>query len=421
MLRDSGSFDAASLELSGERIGPSVSPPADAPPWFAIPGLRNAHVHLDLSFARGVKRATRGFGAWVLDLLAARGPFNPSHLQRAAMVGAAEALASGTTAVGDIDSSGAAASAVAASGLKGVSFHEVLGSRDPEEIRRGLVAWIEGFSNRARSHRTRAGVSPHAPYSTPASLYELCAEIANRIPVAYSTHIAETLAEGRFLASGDGEFKDLLDALGARSPFSTPPGMRPLEYLSSHGRVPPGALLAHVNYCDPSDFEGLRTSGAIVVYCPRSHNFFGHRWHPVREMLDAGVCVALGTDSIASNSSLSMFEEMAFLRAARPDLSPAETFSMATRAAANLLDGGSGRLDEGESADLVVVEARGGVPSSLVSALDVVTSGAVDVVATIVGGEVCFARGGAEEHLLPLTRPALGVSSFDPRPDSPFG
>lgn len=138
VLVDSQTLHSGSLAIEGGRVASRVGEPNQAPPWFAIPGLRNAHVHLDLSGVGFVRRADRGFAAWVLDLLRARGPFDPRTLERSAAIGARLALESGTTSVADIDSSGSSASAVARSGLKGISFREILGATPLDAVASSL-------------------------------------------------------------------------------------------------------------------------------------------------------------------------------------------------------------------------------------------------------------------------------------------
>lgn len=399
-LFDGSRYEPLAPVLDGARIAGFEAPDPGAPPFFAIPGFRNAHVHLDLSDVSGVPRADRGFASWVLDLLRTRGPFDPAQLQRAAGRGARAALASGTTAVVDIDSSGAAASAVSAAGLKGLACREMLGGRNADEFHADVASWIERFESFAPRGRLRPGVSPHAPYSTPRALYDAAFRLAATAPCGLTTHLAETRAEAEFVARGSGEFAALLAHLGARSPFDQAPGTTPIRYLADIAAWPPGLLLAHVNYPEPGDLDLLRDRGAIVVHCPRSHAFFSHSAHPIEEFLAAGVRVALGTDSLASNGSLSMLDELAYLAVARPRLDRARLFDHATRSAAAEIDGGRGVLEPDGEADIAVLAAPGGAPSSLDEALGAVTDGRACVVATIVDGEVCYVRPGAEEQIL---------------------
>ena len=402
-------FWRGGLSLRDGRIHDLEGPTAGAARLLAIPGLRNAHVHLDLSDIADVPRATRGFARWVLDLIARRGGLDPARRQRAAALGAAESLSTGTTSVGDIDSSGAAAATVAAAGLKGISFREVLGGVAVEEA----AAWGKSFERFAPGGRLQAGVSPHAPYSTSPAQYVETSELAVRGGLGWTTHLSETAAELEFVTHGTGELREMLETLGAPLPFDEIPGRSPVAYLDELGCLHERALLAHVNHADEDDVRRLARSGAAVVYCPRSHNFFGHPAHPITRLRAAGVPVALGTDSRASNGSLSMFAEMAFLRAARPDLAAADVFEMTTAAAAGRLDGGSGRLEPGAEADLVVVECSSGGPESLEEALHAVTTGAVRVVATLVSGDACYVRADAVAGWPALTPKSGGLLSSE--------
>lgn len=407
-LVDADSRVPGSLEIRGGRVSRIGRPaPAGAARRLAVAGLRNAHVHLDLSLVRGVPRATQGFAAWVFDLLRCRGPFDPSAFQRGAEAGCREVLSTGTVAVGDIDSSGAAAAVVAASGLKGIAFREILGSGKDEATLLDLERWLDAFPGFAPAGRVLPGVSPHAPYSTSPGLYRGAARIARARRITLTTHAAETLAEREFLDDGGGEFRALLERLRAPNPRAvgaTP--ARPLRLLEELGVLGRATLLAHVNYLEPDDIERLARTQAAVVYCPRSHAFFGHPAHgrhAIDRMLAAGVRVALGTDSRASNGSLDLFEEMAFLRAARPDLAPATIWRAATETGASLLDGGSGRLADGEPADLAIVEFPHDVPPTAAACVDALTLGAGTVVATYVDGQLVHASPAAGAETLPLT------------------
>lgn len=407
-LVDAGSRVAGSLELRGTRVSRIGRPsPSGVGRRLAVAGLRNAHVHLDLSLVRGVPRATRGFAAWVLDLLRCRGPFDPAAFQRGAEAGCREVLSTGTVAVGDIDSSGASAAVVAASGLKGIAFREILGSGKDEATLLDLERWLDAFPGFAPAGRVLPGVSPHAPYSTSPGLYRGAARLARARRIALTTHAAETLAEREFLDHGGGEFRELLERV--RAPNPRPPGaapVRPLRLLAELGVLGRSTSLAHVNYPEPDDLGLLVETQAAVVFCPRSHAFFehgAHGRHPIDRMLAAGVRVALGTDSRASNGSLDLFAEMSYLRAARPDLAPAALWRAATETGASILDGGSGRLAEGEPADLVVVEFPYDVPPTAAECVDALTLGSGVVIATYVDGKLAYAHPDAGADALPLT------------------
>ncbi|MFH0944219.1 MAG: amidohydrolase family protein [Planctomycetota bacterium] len=392
------------MEIRAGRIEAVGGPGGDLP-VFAIPGLRNAHCHLDLSEVGRPPGSGEGFARWVLGLVERRRGLDRRALAGAARVGASEALSTGTTAIADIDSTGASFQAVAESGLKGIGFFECLSSGGADAQVRSAEAWLAAVQAGPRQAAFRPGLSPHSPYSCSAELYQRLARLAKKEGLLLTTHIAETREELDFLLAGGGDLRTLLKRLGAVPPFDSPPGVPPIQYLDRLGCLGPGTLLAHANYPAEGDMDLLARSGATVVYCPRSHAFFCHEEHPVARYLEAGVNVALGTDSLASNTTLSMFDEMAFLRRARPDLSSAGVFDLATRSGAPLLDGGSGLLEPGQPADMVLVRSDSGLPASLAEALDQLTSGLVKVLATLVSGRICHVSNELEDGLLPLTWP----------------
>ena len=276
--------------------------------------------------------------------------------------------------------------------LRKVVFEEVLGFR-PEralEIVEALETRLEGsaagdfFSN---------GCSPHAPYSVSAELYKAVGELASRRGIPLATHLAETRAELEFLRYGTGEFSDFLAQMGALPAGWKPPALAPVFYLEKLGLLGESTVLIHCNCLDPESMAQILSHRCSVVYCPRSHAFFGHEEHPVRRLLDLGVNVALGTDSLASNQSLSILDEMRFLYRERRDLKTEEILRMATlNGAAALRFGGMlGRLRRGYWADMTIL----GLPRNLSSRnlTSQILEGAGECIATVVRGEVALQRG----------------------------
>jgi cytosine/adenosine deaminase-related metal-dependent hydrolase len=171
-----------------------------------------------------------------------------------------------------------------------------------------------------------------------------------------------------------------------------PPGLSPVPYLDSLGALQPSALLIHCNYLDQESMISILRSRSSVAYCPRSHAYFGHERHPVRELLDMGVNVALGTDSLASNSSLSILDEMRFLHRTRKDLKCEEILRMATLngAAALHFGGVLGRLRRGYWADMTILRLpESACAKNLASQI---LEGAGECIGTIVEGRVVWRR-----------------------------
>ncbi len=360
-----------------------------------LPGLVNAHTHLELTgLYRGIAEFSC-FTDWLAQLVQKRRLWTESDYRESVLEGAEQSLSAGTTLVGDISASGVSAAALQATGLRKVVFHEVLGLL-PEKIAEGVAGLKARFETLQADSLLRCGISPHAPYSTAADLYRAAAGVALDRQVPIATHISETMAEGEFLESGSGEFKEFLFQIGALPTDWKPPALQPVLYLDSLGVLQPSALLVHCNYLDRDSMAAILRSRSSVAYCPRSHAFFGHKDHPVRQLLDMGVNVAIGTDSLASNSSLSILDEMRFLFRTRKDLKSQEIIRMATLNGAAALDfgGALGRLRRGYWADMTILQLpEDTCAKNLVSQ---VLEGAGDCIGTVVQGKVVWRKKGIE-------------------------
>ncbi len=323
-----------------------------------LPGLVNAHVHLELSHLRTGAPPT-SFVRWLTDLMKQSGPGDPAA---AAAAGAAESLRFGVTAVGDITAFPAATRpVVAASGLAGTSYGEVramAGRRSFLEPR--LTAAAEPIA----SDRLRPGVSPHAPYSIELGGYRRCLAVAREMGLPLATHLAETTDEAAFLADHAGPFRDLWQLLNAWTPDVPRFPGGPVRLARSLGLLDhPGTLLAHVNHADDAELAMLAAGRASVVYCPRTHAYFAHPPHRWRDMLAQGINVAVGTDSRASAPDLNLVDDLRLLRRLAPDVPAMDLWATATTRAATAIGRADvGRLAVGRPADAVAFPVTGGDP-----------------------------------------------------------
>jgi aminodeoxyfutalosine deaminase len=358
-----------------------------------IPGLVNAHVHLELTSLYNKLTKFRSFTDWISQLIHCRQSWTMEDFLSSAAEGSRLSLASGTTLSGDITSSGFGWSAANDHNLRRIVFEEILAlSSDRVDA---VLSQLNRLLKKAPSNPLLIhGISPHAPYSVSQELYRRSSELARRRRILLTSHVAETPAELQFLQTGTGEFRSFLDEIGSLPIKWKPPKLPPVLYLDSLGVLGPSCLLAHCNYLDKHSMAKILNTHSSVVYCPRSHNFFGHKHHPIRQMLDSGINVALGTDSLASNFSLSMIDEMRFLFRKRKDIKPEEIFQAATMngAAALHFGGVLGRLRRGYWADMAVLE----IPQNLKSRhlIGQILEGAGKCIATIVQGKIVFKEGG---------------------------
>ncbi|HEY7311070.1 MAG TPA: amidohydrolase family protein [Gemmataceae bacterium] len=344
------------LTIAGERIV-AVEPAGERPvdvdlgEVAVLPGLVNAHTHLDLTGLRGRCPPSADFTGWLRQVIAHRRSVAPEQIEADIRAGLAESLRFGTTLLGDISGDGGSWDVLVKAPLRAVVFREMLGlpeARASEAWER-LDRWLE---SRSATPTCRPGVSPHAPYSVRSSLF-FAASIRS-VPVA--VHVAETAAEQELLMLCRGPFVSFLRDLDVWAPDGlvedTDHVLRLLTGLSP-------TLLVHGNYLPP---DSAIPPNASIVYCPRTHAAFGHPPHPFRDFLARGVRVALGTDSLASNPDLSILAEMRFLHERRPDVPGDVLLRMATLTGAEALGWAdeTGSLDAGKSADLVVVPLAGG-------------------------------------------------------------
>lgn len=354
-----------------------------------IPGLVNAHTHLELS---GLKREPGPMEEWIVSLVREMRGW-PAHLfLSSAQIGAAASLAAGVTCAGDVSASGESATAMAGGGMRGVVFHEVLGL-DPERADEILAEKMKACDLFPEYEgpipgAVRHGLSPHAPYSASLALYRavLVEARARGWPVA--THLGESAEEVEFLQDGGGALARVHRALNGSLDGFKPSGLRPVAHLDLAGALGGLSLAVHANQTNAEDWALLRKNGVRVCLCPRSARFFDHPFADAARMREAGLELCLGTDSLASSPSLSLLDEARALREADAEISDAELLEMCTRSGAKALGfEGLGVLKPGGAADFCVVCPSRGLGGLHLG--DVFDEDAF-VVCTVTNGEVRY-------------------------------
>lgn len=329
---------------------------------IVLPGLVNPHTHLELSHLTPPADPGR-FIDWLTSVLGSAG--DAAAAGNAVRSGADDSIRFGVTTVGDISRYCAAArEALRASPLRAVSFGEVVGMAK----RKGQLAdrLSAAVATDLATTNVQPAISPHAPYSIDADGYRQCLAAARQQRLPLTTHLAESPDEPIFLSDHAGPFRELWDRLGAWDDAAMPRfAGGPVRYAALLGLLDyPRASLAHVNYCDDADLALLAGGRASVVYCPRTHAYFKHPPHRWRDMLAAGINVAVGTDSRASSPSLNLVEELRMLHRLAPDV-PAQTlWQLATLNAARALglEAEVGSLSPGKYADFAIFRAEGNEP-----------------------------------------------------------
>lgn len=317
-----------------------------------IPGLVNAHTHLDLSGARGLIPPTDPdhFTDWLRGVIAYRRSRTPEQVQHDIRAGLAECLRFGTTLVGDITADGGSWAALAEAPARAVVFRELIGLSLQRAAQ--AMAIVSAITQAPPDTTTcRIGLSPHAPYSVRRALFEKVAELARTHHIPVAVHLAESPGELELLRHHAGPFRDFLQDLGIWHPDAL--SEAPEDWITRRLRRAPDIYI-HANYLTPT--RRIPQNGT-VVYCPRTHAAFGHPPHPFREFLARGVRVCLATDSLASNPDLDILAEARFVRSRHLDFPGDRLLRMITLAGAEALGWANecGSLEAGKSADLVAV------------------------------------------------------------------
>jgi cytosine/adenosine deaminase-related metal-dependent hydrolase len=315
-----------------------------------LPGLVNAHTHLDLTGLRGRCPPSADFTGWLRQVIAHRRNVAPEQIAGDIRAGLAESLRHGTTLLGDISGDGVSWDVLANAPLRAVVFRELLGLT-PERTEQALEAartWLDGHS---ATDRCRPGLSPHAPYSVRMDLFARAALLARVPKCPLAVHLAESRDELELLHHRRGPFVSFLKELGVWDADGLAPSPAFIMKVCNQ-HIP--KLFVHGNYLAPS---ARIPRNSTIIYCPRTHAAFGHPPHPFREFLARGVRVALGTDSLASNPDLSVLAEVRYLHDRFPDVPGDVLLRMATLSGAEALGWAdeTGSLEAGKSADLVVV------------------------------------------------------------------
>jgi aminodeoxyfutalosine deaminase len=328
-----------------------------------IPGLVNAHTHVELSFMNGEPPAGGTYMTWLRDLVARRSAVDSASAAEAAAHTIDAMALRGTVAVGDVANGTWAAPLLARSGLFGLAFHELFGFRaaDAETILGAAALRLEAIDAdadvRAARGRLDNVLTPHAAHTTSHPLLKALGGRAVASGEVLSIHVAESEEETQFLRDGTGPFKDFLIEREAWEAGWKAPGMTPVAYLDRLGVLTPRTLAVHCIHIDHQDLSRLQARGVTVVTCPRSNQRLGVGKAPVTKLLASGIPVALGTDSLASAPDADVFTEVAHLRQEHPGLSPAAALRIATLNGARALGLASqlGSIEAGKWASLTVV------------------------------------------------------------------
>ncbi|HEX3143094.1 MAG TPA: amidohydrolase family protein [Pyrinomonadaceae bacterium] len=374
-----------------------------------LPGLINAHSHLELTIMRGfLEREEHDFFAWLKKLTIARLKMTDEDLFVSAACGAIEAARAGITCLGDSSSFAAQSMrAITAAGLRAIVYQESFGP-DPklaEENVGKLRAQLDAM-RQLQTNLVRAGVSPHAPYTVSAPQLEMISRLALNEGLPLMMHAAESQAERQFLQEGAGPFAEGLKARGIEW---RAPGVSTIRYLHDHGILDARPLLAHCINVDDDDLRLIKDAAAGIAHCPKSNAKLGHGRAPFAGFIAHGINFGLGSDSVASNNVCDILEEARFAtllarlsrgrsrhvgNEANAPVSAQQSLFAATLGGARALrvDEQVGALREGLQADIAIVNLAGSAHQPVRDPHDalVFSASGRDVRLTIVAGKEIY-------------------------------
>jgi len=385
-----GKFSDISATNSGEQI-------VDLGEQALLPGLINAHCHLDYTCLRGKIPPPKSFTEWIRAINAEKANLSPEDYIRSINDGFAEAKRFGTTTLANLTGFPELIRRIK-SLVRTWWFAELIDVGDPSRANEVVDLAVEKLKS-----GEHWGLAPHAPFTASANLYRRCEEIAQRENVLLTTHLAESREEASMFQEGSGPLYDFLKEIGRN--MSACGRQTPVGYfLSIAGRggsanrsEPDGRsraievnrpyLVAHLNEVTESDFNLLErpAKNFSIIHCPRSHAYFGHSPFQFHKLRKVGLNICLGTDSLASNEDLSLFAEMQAFQKRFPNVSAEEIVKMVTTNSARALrqENSLGKVRSGFVADLIAVPCAGST-----SALEEIVAFDRPVSWSMVGGQV---------------------------------
>ncbi len=353
-----GTFPEIKARHSGEEI-------LDLGEQMLLPGLINAHCHLDYTCLRGRIPLPKSFADWVRAINSEKAGLSGEDYVASINAGFAEAKRFGSTTVANLTAFPELAAKVRAP-IRTWWFAELIDVRNPERPNEIVDLALESLKI-----AERRGLAPHALFTASSNLFRRCEEVAREKNVLLTTHLAESREEMSMFRDAAGPLYEFLKGIGRDmsdcghgTPLKEFVGrLRHGESLIGETSLPGNWIVAHLNELAESDFDLLARSSAKfhIVHCPRSHEYFGHSRFQFEGLRQLGFNICLGTDSLASNDDLSLFAEMRAFQQAFPGVSPEEIFKMVTANSAYALgqENTLGKIRPGFCADLIAIPCAG--------------------------------------------------------------
>jgi aminodeoxyfutalosine deaminase len=351
---DVGKFPEVSARYSGQEI-------IDLGEQALLPGLINAHCHLDYTCLRGKIPRQKSFTDWISAINTEKSKLSPQDYIASISEGFAEAKQFGTTTVANLTAFPELIRQLPGPPIRTWWFAELIDVRSPKRTNEFVDSAIESLK-----FAQNYGLAPHALFTASKNLYQRCEQAGK--DVLLTTHLAESREEMEMFRDGSGPLYEFMENIGRD--MGDCGHETALERFfkvrdssnALHSARNDDWLVAHLNELTESDFELLEKvkTKFHVVHSPRSHDYFGHSPFQSERLRRLGFNICLGTDSLASNESLSLFAEMRPFQRREPEISPEKIFEMVTVNPASALrqQNTLGRIRPGFRADLIAIPCR---------------------------------------------------------------
>jgi cytosine/adenosine deaminase-related metal-dependent hydrolase len=409
LLINGNKIEAVLSEAESDSSSTSIIDMGDA---VITPGLFNLHTHLDYSAAPAIATGLPLFD-WMAALVASTRGWSPADFQASARQGAEQAARNGTTFIVDSSYSGLAAEALAVTGLKGIVGLELFGL-DEERSELVFSFWLKRYAQlhdtassalqeATENKRIVTTIAPHAPYTVCPGLWKLAAQWASSRNLLLTAHLAESIEELHWLAHSSETLDNYLGKVMPPNPAKTVDQLlgelkwkghnqTVCAHLQQHGLLDSNLLAAHCIHINDSDIALLKKSGARAALCRRSNERLLTGAARRRRLQEEGVPFGLGTDSLASNSDLSMLKEAASWR--HDSLSADDCMRLITIEAACAVDRPDcGSLAPGQAADLAIFPLSGNKELSATDLADHLLDEAPEAESLMVDGRFVIREG----------------------------
>jgi cytosine/adenosine deaminase-related metal-dependent hydrolase len=317
-----------------------------------LPALVNAHTHLELSALRSkISPPSGDFISWVKNVIKLRENLSLVEIKESAKAVLYHFWKEGIGIIGDVGNTALTLDLLCNSAFYGYFFHEVISFKGGYNLKEIQV--------KSASSNFKITYSAHAPYSVSPLLLQAIKSYNKKRKKLFCIHCAESIEEIKFLEKGEGPLLEFLKERGQWNENFVPPGVSPIKYLNSLTLLDEDTLLIHVIHIDEEDLKILKNTKPKICICLRSNLFIGVGIPKLKDLLSAGLDVCIGTDSLASNDQISIWEEIKTIYTYYPDISPEEILKIATFTGAKVLGYDKmGAILAGYNPNILVIEIK---------------------------------------------------------------